>query len=190
MFRTIARTEKNKRFASARANRMKLSLPRSAPAVLIASGALLVAATGGAVAGSLVTSADIKDNTIKSVDVRNGTLKRADLSSGTVRSLKGAYGRVSTDGFVSNQSGGITVTQPSTGEYCITAPGFSSASSVIVVSPDYNGNATLPGNGRQSVVETNSGICTAPAFGVITLVQSPGATSITPTKQPFTFQIQ
>jgi len=189
MFRSIARTETNKRFASAGLNRMKLSLPRSAPAVLIASGALLVAATGGAVAGGLVSSTDIKDNTIKSVDVRNGTLKRADLSSGTVRSLKGAYGHVNFD-ILSNQSGGITITQPNTGGYCITAPGFSSASSVIVVSPDYNGNATLPGNGRQSVVETNSGICTAPAFGVITLVQSPGATSITPTKQPFTFQIQ
>jgi hypothetical protein len=41
---------------------------------------LVVGATSGAVAGKLITSADIKDGTIRSRDVHNGTLNRRDLS--------------------------------------------------------------------------------------------------------------
>ena len=58
---------------------------------LVACASILaIAAGGGAVAGSLITSADIKDKTIKKVDlaknavvtkkVKNGTLKLKDLN--------------------------------------------------------------------------------------------------------------
>jgi len=40
---------------------------------------LAVAAGGGAVAGSLITSANIKDGTIRSVDIRDGSIKLRDL---------------------------------------------------------------------------------------------------------------
>ena len=65
---------------------------KSRGVALVASAAVLalVAGAGGAVAGSLITSADIKDKTIKKVDlaknavvtkkVKNGTLKLKDLN--------------------------------------------------------------------------------------------------------------
>lgn len=66
--------------------------PRSLPAIIVLAIALVIASTGGAVAGGLITSKQIKDNTIKSKDVHDGTLTVADLSSDTVTSLKGATG--------------------------------------------------------------------------------------------------
>ena len=53
---------------------------------------LALAAGSGAVAGSLVTSAKIKDNTIRSADVRNGTLRLPDLSAPARRGLRGPRG--------------------------------------------------------------------------------------------------
>jgi hypothetical protein len=50
--------------------------------VVAAAAVIAVATTGGAVAGGLVTSAKIKNNTIKSIDVRDNTLKSADVRDG------------------------------------------------------------------------------------------------------------
>lgn len=77
---------------------MKPSALRSVPAIFIASGALLLSATGGAVAAGLITSVKIKDGTIRSVDVKDGTLKKADLANATVDALKGARGLPGADG--------------------------------------------------------------------------------------------
>ena len=44
------------------------------------TGALLVSGGAGAVAGGLVTSAQIKNGTIRTVDVKNNTLRKADLT--------------------------------------------------------------------------------------------------------------
>ena len=52
--------------------------------VVAAALVLAVATTGGAVAGGLITSKQIKNNTIKSIDVRNGTLTPADMAPGTI----------------------------------------------------------------------------------------------------------
>lgn len=41
--------------------------------------AVVMAGTAGAVAGTLVTSRQIADNTIRSVDIRNGTIKAKDI---------------------------------------------------------------------------------------------------------------
>ncbi len=121
MFRTINRTEKNKRSASARANRMKRSLPRSAPAVLIASGALLVAATSGAVAGGLITTAQIKDNAVTSSKIKNSNVKTADIRNNAVKSSKVKdfslsnqdvgvlFAQVNADGTLANSSGAVSV---------------------------------------------------------------------------------
>ena len=56
-------------------------LPRSTPVLVLVAGALLLGSTGGAVAGSLITGAQIKDGTLRGVDVRNGSLGAADLKN-------------------------------------------------------------------------------------------------------------
>jgi hypothetical protein len=71
---------------------MHLRLPRSAPVLLLATGALTLALTGGAVAAGLVTSADIRDGTVASVDVKDGTLGVRDLSGAAQSSLRGVTG--------------------------------------------------------------------------------------------------
>lgn len=63
--------------------------PRGTPAIAVIATVALLSSAGGAVAGGLITSAKIKDNTIQSVDVRNGTLKVADISPGAVTTLRG-----------------------------------------------------------------------------------------------------
>jgi hypothetical protein len=52
--------------------------------VVAAAVVLTIATTGGAVAGGLITSKQIKNNTIKSIDVRDGNLTGADLADGSV----------------------------------------------------------------------------------------------------------
>lgn len=55
---------------------------------IIAAGAitlgLITAGTTGAVAGSLIGSKDIRDNSVRSVDVRDGNLRAKDLRPGVV----------------------------------------------------------------------------------------------------------
>ncbi|MGY2876027.1 hypothetical protein ACVW00_003217 [Marmoricola sp. URHA0025 HA25] len=55
----------------------------------VIAGAVVIAlfGTGTAVAGGLITSAKIKNNTVKSIDVRDGNLKGVDVADG---SLSGA----------------------------------------------------------------------------------------------------
>ena len=55
---------------------------------VLAAGAialtLVVVATSGAVAGALITSDDIKDNTIKSRDIKDDTIRNKDIQAGAV----------------------------------------------------------------------------------------------------------
>lgn len=52
----------------------------------VVAGATVLAVFGGgtAVAGSMITSAQIKNNTVKSIDVRNGNLKGVDIKDGAL----------------------------------------------------------------------------------------------------------
>jgi hypothetical protein len=70
---------------------------RIAPVLLLSVG-LMVASTGGAIAGSLITSAQIKDNTVTTADVKDGTLKTADLARATRTALSGATGAAGPQG--------------------------------------------------------------------------------------------
>lgn len=76
-------------------------LRRPSANALLVTGALVltlvVGATSGAVAGSLITSKDIKDNTIKSRDIRNGTIGSKDLREDAVRGDDLAPGAVTWD---------------------------------------------------------------------------------------------
>jgi len=52
--------------------------------VVAAAVVIAVASTGGAVAGGLITSKQIKNNTIKSIDVRDGNLTGTDIADGSL----------------------------------------------------------------------------------------------------------
>lgn len=71
---------------------MKLSALRNTPALLIATGALLLSATGGAVAAGMITGDDIKNGTVTTKDVKNETLRLDDISAAAEAALQGAQG--------------------------------------------------------------------------------------------------
>ncbi|HEY0949928.1 hypothetical protein [Nocardioides sp.] len=77
---------------------MFTALSRSAPALAIAAGALLLSATGGAVAATVITGADIKDGTVTTRDIKNSTLKTADLSAAAIAALEGDPGPAGPQG--------------------------------------------------------------------------------------------
>ncbi|KQW47503.1 hypothetical protein ASC77_13690 [Nocardioides sp. Root1257] len=72
---------------------------RSTPIVLaVAATALVVSASSGAVAGSLITSKQIKDDTVTTKDVKNKTLTTADIAPATLAQLKSAAGPTGATG--------------------------------------------------------------------------------------------
>lgn len=107
--------------------------------VVAGATVLAVFGTGTAVAGSMITSKNIKDNTIKSKDVRNNNLKGVDIRDGSLtgadvanNSLTGAdlqdfsltnqdlgvlFAQINSDGTVANSSGGVTASAIDTGNY-------------------------------------------------------------------------
>ena len=64
--------------------------------IMIAAIVLALVGTTGAVAGGLITSKKIKDNTIKSRDVRNGNLTGIDIADGSLTGADVADGSVGT----------------------------------------------------------------------------------------------
>lgn len=107
--------------------------------VIAGATVLAVFGTGTAIAGSMITSADIKNNTIKSKDVRDNNLQGIDVRDGSLSgadvansSLTGAnlqdfsltnqdlgvlFAQINSDGSVANSSGGVTATAIDTGNY-------------------------------------------------------------------------
>lgn len=65
--------------------------PRPSGKAALAAGTialtLVVGATSGAIAGKMITSADIKDGAIRSRDIRDNGVKRVDLAAGVQRKL-------------------------------------------------------------------------------------------------------
>jgi hypothetical protein len=112
---------------------------RTFSTVVAAATVLAVFGTGTAVAGGLITSAKIKNNTVKSIDVRDNTLKSVDVRDGALtgadvadKSLKGAdvadgsltnqdvsvfSASVLADGTVDRSSGGVSVIKTGAGSY-------------------------------------------------------------------------
>ena len=58
------------------------------PGIILGAIAVVLACTGTAAAGSLITSAKIKDGSIQGRDIKNGTITTAKLSHGVQRTLK------------------------------------------------------------------------------------------------------
>ena len=69
-----------------------MKMNRFASVIAVVAATALLAGTGGAVAGGLITSRKIQDNTIRSQDVKNGTLKTRDLSAEAQSDLTGRQG--------------------------------------------------------------------------------------------------
>jgi hypothetical protein len=74
-----------------------LGSARTSRIALFALGTLMLCAVS-AYGATLITSAQIRDNTIQSRDVRNGTLGVVDLSVAARRALKGAKGATGATG--------------------------------------------------------------------------------------------
>lgn len=62
------------------------------PAMVVALLALMLGTVGGAVAGTLITGAQVKDGSLTGADVKNRSLGAVDLSAAAVRSLRGQRG--------------------------------------------------------------------------------------------------
>jgi hypothetical protein len=77
--------------------RMKRFLPSTTAAALLAA-ALFVSATGGAVAGSMITGKQIKDGSVTGKDLKDKSLSATELSDATLSSLHGAAGPAGTPG--------------------------------------------------------------------------------------------
>jgi hypothetical protein len=99
--------------------------------VLAAAVLIVVAGGGGAVAGGLVTSARIKNNTIQSVDVKNNALTGTDIKNESIggadvqnysltnQDINVFYASVEPDGTLAASSGGVTSTRSGTGLYAV-----------------------------------------------------------------------
>lgn len=164
-------------------------LPRSTPAVALLAVALLVSASGGAVAGSLLTGKNIKDGSLTTKDVRDGTLRTADLSDAAIATLGGgggggatAYARI--DGTaVTLQSGGVTASYAD-GRTCVRVPDVSSATTPALVNLDYAGDSTgTTVQAYAQLASTRSG-CALGEYRVETFTRVSGGTR-TPSMEPF-----
>jgi hypothetical protein len=79
---------------------MEYRKARSGPAITIAALAVAVAlsASGGAVAGSLITGKQVKDGSLTGKDVKDGSLGTPDLATGTRTDLTGPAGAPGANG--------------------------------------------------------------------------------------------
>ncbi|MFL6159984.1 MAG: hypothetical protein ACJ72D_28175 [Marmoricola sp.] len=103
--------------------------------VMGAVAVLVLCGTTGAVAGGLVTSAKIKNNTIQSVDVKNNALTGTDIKNSSLGSADIAdyslsnqdinvlFASVNPDGTLDSSSGGATSTRGGTGSYSVRFAG-------------------------------------------------------------------
>jgi hypothetical protein len=73
-------------------------LPGSTAAAVLLAGALFLSATGGAVAGSMITGKQIKDGSVTGKDVKDKSLESSDLSAAATAALHGQAGLPGTPG--------------------------------------------------------------------------------------------
>lgn len=152
-------------------------IPRTAPVIALVAVVALLAASGGAVAASLITSARIQDNTIRSRDVRNGTLKLADISSAAQSALQGPgspWAMVNAAGTLVYNGGAVSSTLNSTGVYTVTFDhdvSFCGSLAVSIDNPAIMSTATGPryggpGTDIRVYVEDAAGLATNTGLAV------------------------
>ena len=114
-------------------------------ATVVAGAAVLAVFGGGtAMAGSMITSAQIKNDTIVGADVKNSGLTGSDVKANSLTGYDIKNGSLSntdisvfnasvkSDGTVAYSSGGITVDHFAEGVYRVTLPRSVQACSVVV----------------------------------------------------------
>jgi hypothetical protein len=77
---------------------MRRLLPQTTAATVLLGAALFVSATGGAVAGSVITGKQIKNGTVTTKDIKDQSLLTGDLSADTVTALTGQTGATGAPG--------------------------------------------------------------------------------------------
>ena len=71
---------------------MSRFLPPSTAAAAVLAGALFLSATGGAVAGSMITGKQVKDSSLTGKDVKDQSLEAGDLTADATLALTGPKG--------------------------------------------------------------------------------------------------
>jgi len=152
-------------------------------AVAVATGLVLTAGTGGAVAGAMITGKQIKNNTVTTKDIKNNSLTGADVADGSLAGADVADGSLeSTDlsraarydvagvrasGLVTRGgalarfrgAAGVTatVTKLGTGIFCIRLAGtptpVDATTSVLVATPNYQDDTTSAGSESNAIIE-------------------------------------
>ena len=114
--------------------------------VVAAAVVLTIATTGGAVAGGLITSKQIKNDTIKSVDVKDGSLAGADVADFSLsnQDVGVLWAQVNADGTLANSSGGVSSSHVGTGKYQIDW-GRNTQSCAFVATQGEDGVGSAPG---------------------------------------------
>lgn len=102
-------------------------LPQTTTAALLLGAALLVSSTGGAVAGSLVTGAQIKNGTVSGKDVKDKSLGAAEFAPDAKSALAGPAGPAGPTG-LTGLTGVEMVTAPIS---AVTGPGNSANTTLI-----------------------------------------------------------
>ena len=127
---------------------------RPSPAMIVATIALILAASGVGVGASLITGGQIKNGSIKGVDIKNHSITKAKLK-GNFQGPQGksgpageatAYARVAADGALEPGDGGkqnkniaaSSIQHAAAGVYCFGGLSFAVASAMV--SPDSAGD--------------------------------------------------
>ena len=117
--------------------------------LLVAALAIALSAAGGAVAGAMVTGAQIKNGTVTTKDVKDGTLKTKDLSGKARTQLKGARGPAGPEG-PAGPKGATGATGPKGSTGATGAAGVSGWVRLVA-------NQSIPSGGDESVSKSCSG---------------------------------
>ncbi|HWJ80798.1 MAG TPA: hypothetical protein VNS55_01070 [Nocardioides sp.] len=124
---------------------------RGLPALLVLAVTLVLGATSGAVAGGLITSAQIKDGNVRSVDIKDGTVGLADLSQ-NIRTglLHGFEVRVASSGAI--DPGGTTSVRADCPDGKVALGGSVDwGTEDADVTTSYRGSTYFVGRGRNTV---------------------------------------
>ena len=162
--------------------------------------------TGKQIKDNSVASADIKNGSLKTTDLSAGAISdlqstgpagpQGDVGPAGPQGDAGAVGAAGAAGApglvrayarvlattVTLQSGGITSNVPSTGLTCVAVPGVDSATTVAVVTLDYNSDSSS--GTIQAYAEAHATGCAVGQFGVRTFNRNNGGT-INFTNEPF-----
>jgi hypothetical protein len=73
-----------------------------------------------------------------------------------------AFGLVSAAGVFTHGTSGVTVTQASTGVYCIRIPDVSGANTVAIVTPDFRSDGTFSGTDQSEAFMEYDSLAASP----------------------------